>query len=339
MPSKVCQTELHPQSAGEEPSHAQMSGSIIAIGSTLAGRMLCNRDLANEFGVTSDWIDQRCGIRQRYVADHETATSLGVDAACKAIEQSSERPDLLLCATYSPDRLLAPIAPRIAHLAGLGQIGAFDINAACCGGVSAFLTALAYINVRLFRNVLIVATDTTTKHLDGADLKTRMLFSDGAIAILLGPRDNQRPHVLVRSHRFGSDGERSDLFGAKWGDQKGSRPHVTMDGSAMFRFAVEAGSSLLNVLCADSGITPEEVDRVLIHQANARITRAIQREFNGRCDSWPCSLHLGNLAGASVLFLLAQEIMNPANPFTGLLALVAFGAGLTWAGAILEVSS
>ncbi len=327
-----------PKAGVESRSARPLRGKIISAGSALARRVVKNDDLGGEFGVTSAWIEQRCGIPQRFVAECETATSLGLEATLQAMEHCSERPDLLLCATYSPDHLLSPIAPAIAHQAGLGQIAAFDLNAACSGGVTAFLSALAFINAGLFRNVLVVATDTTTKHLRKSDLKTRMLFSDGAVALFVGPPDQSAPCVRVRSHRFGSDGERARLFAAQWTDWDGARPQVEMDGPAMFRFAVEAGARLLNQVCEDAGISAESLDRVLIHQANARITQAIQKQFGTRKELWPSSLGVGNLAGASVLFLLAQELAHSHSPMSGSVALISFGAGLTWAGTILEVS-
>lgn len=312
-------------------------GRILASGSALPERVVENSELAAEFGVTEEWIERRCGIRRRFVAEHETATSLGAEAARRAVAGCEAKPDLLLCATYSPDRLLAPIAPAIAKQAGLGQIAAFDLNAACSGGVTAFLTGLAYISSGLFRNVLVVATDTTTRHLHATDIKTRMLFSDGAAALLLGPPQRGSTAVRIRAHRFGSDGTGLDLFSAEWSRQGQARPCVCMDGPALFRFAVETGVRTLNELCTDAEIPPACLSAVLIHQANARITGAIQDGFPVAKEHWPEILGMGNLAGASLLFLLAKQLCE-RPPISGdVFALLAFGAGLTWAGSILEV--
>lgn len=318
-------------------TRSEIIGRIVSVGSALPSQVLTNSDLALEFGVTEDWITRRCGIDRRYVAEAETAVSLGADAARKAIANTELRPDLLLCATYSPDVVLAPIAPSIALHAGLGKIGAFDINAACAGGLTAILSGLAYISAGLFKNVLVVATDTTTKHLDRKDLNTRMLFSDGAVAILLGQPASDSATIRLRSARFGSDGNGMGHFCAEWNRRQGdSKPQVSMNGPALFRFAVETGKQTLIELCADAEIDPDALSRILIHQANARISSAIRNEFSVPRERWPETLHVGNLAGASLPFLLAEEFTNHRPACGDLVALIVFGAGLTWAGSVME---
>jgi 3-oxoacyl-[acyl-carrier-protein] synthase-3 len=316
----------------------EIMGRIVSVGSALPRQAVTNRDLAAEYGVTEEWITRRCGIECRYVSGDETATSLGAQATRKALAESEVRPDLLLCATFSPDALLTPIAPAIAVQAGLEGIAAFDLNAACAGGLTAFLSGLAFISSGLFQNVLVVATDTTTKHLAQADLSTRMLFSDGAAAILLGRPAGDSATLRVRSHRWGSDGNGAGFFCAEWCQPRGGlRPCVNMDGPALFRFAVETGKRTLTELCSDAEIAPESLSRILIHQANARISSAIRDEFSVPAERWPEAFQLGNLAGASLLFLMAEEFTNRRAVCGDLLALIAFGAGLTWAGSVLEV--
>jgi 3-oxoacyl-[acyl-carrier-protein] synthase-3 len=325
---------------GMQALEPNIAGAILAVGTSLPKRILANSELAAEFNVTEDWIGRRCGIDRRFIAADETATSLGCIAAANALASSNATPDLLLCATYSADRILTPIAPGIASSVGLGPIAAFDINAACCGGLTAFLTALAFISSGLFRRILVVAADTTTKHLAQNDLSTRMLFSDGAAAILVGPPDEDGCTFRLKAHRFGSDGRKIDYFAADWANQQEcSRPTVSMDGPAIFRFAVETGIQTLNGLCSDAAIDPTSLNRVIIHQANARILRAIQESVPIPKDRWPGAFQLGNLAGASLLFLLAKEFECGMSKCGNRLALVSFGAGLTWVGAIMEVGS
>lgn len=316
----------------------EIMGRIVSVGSAFPLQVVTNGDLAAEYGVTEEWITRRCGIECRYVSGDETATSLGAQAARKALAESGVRPDLLLCATFSPDTLLTPIAPAIAVQAGLPGVAAFDLNAACAGGLTAFLSALAYISSGMFENVLVVATDTTTKYLARTDLSTRMLFSDGAAAILLGRSAGDSATLRVKSHRWGSDGNGARFFCAEWCQpQGGVRPCVNMDGPALFRFAVETGKRTLIELCSEARIDPHSLSRILIHQANARISSAIRDEFSIPAERWPEAFRLGNLAGASLIFLLAEEFKNHGPVCGDLLALVAFGAGLTWAGSVLEV--
>lgn len=317
---------------------SQIAGAILAAGTALPKQVLTSTELAAEFNVSEDWIHRRCGIDRRFVASEETTTSLGSVAAATALAHSSVTPDLLLCATYSPDRILTPIAPRIASLVGLGPIAAFDINAACCGGLTAMLSAFAFISSGLFRNVLVVAADTTTKHLAQDDLNTRMLFSDGAAAILIGPPDEGGGTLSLKAHRFGSDGRKFDYFGADWTQHEKARPTVRMDGPAIYRFAVETGVQILRELCSDAEIDPSSLNRVIFHQANPRILRAIQESSPIPKDRWPRASQLGNLASASLLYLLAEEFESGLTRCGDYIALVSFGAGLTWVGSIMEVS-
>jgi 3-oxoacyl-[acyl-carrier-protein] synthase III len=311
--------------------------TILAAATALPSGVTTSDELAADAGVSTDWIERRCGIDRRFVARDETATSLGAEAVRQTLERSRVEPDLLLCATYSPDRLLTPIAPAIATQAGLGRIAAFDINAACSGGLVAFLSAVAYISSGLFRRVLVVATDTTTKHLARTDLKTRMLFSDGAAAILLGPARDGASALHVKTHCFGSDGRGRDYFFADWAGQESTRPTIKMDGPALFRFAVETGTETVKRLCGDAQIEPNSLKKILVHQSNARISAAIRESLGLAIEKMPDSLHRGNLAGASLLFLFADELASNVFRCGDLFALVAFGAGLTWAGAIVEV--
>jgi 3-oxoacyl-[acyl-carrier-protein] synthase III len=138
----------------------ELAGRIISTGLAFPEKVVGNRELAIDFGVARDWIERRCGVLRRSVSCTEIATSLGAEAARRTLASSDERPDLLLCATYSADRLLAPIAPRIARQAGLNQIAAFDLNAACSGGIIAFISALAFINSGLCQRVLVIVADT-----------------------------------------------------------------------------------------------------------------------------------------------------------------------------------
>jgi 3-oxoacyl-[acyl-carrier-protein] synthase III len=319
------------------PRRGTMRASLLSVGTSLPIRVETNQNLALEYGLSEDWISRRCGFERRLVAGEESAISLGATAALEATVAAMAKPDLLLCATYSPDVLLAPIAPAIAHRAGLGSIAAFDINAACTGGLTALLTGIAYITAGVFHRVLVVATDTTTKHLDDRDLKTRMLFSDGAAAILLGEAAGKSVTLQVRSHVLGSDGSGLGLFSAPWTEAAGGRPRARMDGPALFRFAVETGARVFERLCNEAGIDPSQLTRVLLHQANRRITRAIQQAVSSPPERWPETPHIGNLAGASLLFLLAEEFRRGALIPGELMALIAFGAGLCWAGSIVEV--
>lgn len=319
--------------------------SVAGTGTARGRGTLTSEALAREFDVTTEWVTQRTGISARRVADDdESSLTLAVDAARAAIDQSNARAiDLVICATYTPERQLCPMAPSIAAALGLVRPGAFDLNAACSGSVTGLLTACACLSAGMAREVLLVASDTTTKYLARDDVNTRSLFGDGAGAVVLTRAD--RPRFRVRSHSLGSDGTCADWFSVPpaVADAAGisaalpASGTVVMDGPALFRFAVEHGAELIATLCEQANCAPDAVDRVIAHQANVRILAALQRQVGIPARRWPSNLaHTGNTASGSALMLFAEEFTSrPPRPGERWL-LVGFGAGLAWSGAMME---
>jgi 3-oxoacyl-[acyl-carrier-protein] synthase-3 len=254
-----------------------------------------------------------------------------VAAAAEALAcESSFRPDCLICATFTPEYRLCPVAPSIASSLGLGPIAAFDLNAACSGGVVGLLTALSLIAAGTFERILLIASDTTTRHLAAEDARTRILFGDGAAALLL-ERD-QQCGISLRSWLVGSDGNGARFFHIPRGENT-----VSMRGRELFRFASQKGSEMLNQACSLAGFTPDEIDSVLVHQANLRIIECLQERTGITADRWLVNISgIGNTAAASVLLALGHLLRTgiPANGARILLG--AFGAGLTWSAAVLE---
>ena len=184
---------------------------ICGYGACLPSRQMQNADLAGELGADETWIERRCGIRSRFVAEEETTRTLAVGAARKAMGMAPDiRPDLVICSTFTPEYFLCPTAPAIAHDLGLSMPGAIDLNAACAGGVVGILTSLSFLFAGAAQAVLLVSADTTTKFLARRDTQTRILFGDGAAAFVLqaAPFHGSR----VRSYTCGSDGAGAPLF-------------------------------------------------------------------------------------------------------------------------------
>jgi 3-oxoacyl-[acyl-carrier-protein] synthase-3 len=305
---------------------------IAGFGSAHPSGTLSNRDLAAELKVDADWIGSRCGIQSRRVAGPgETTHSLAVAAAGQALEAaSSRRPDCLICATFTPEYLLCPTAPAIAHSLGLGSVAAFDLNAACSGGAVGLLAALSLLAAGTFECILHVATDTTTRHLASHDARTRMLFGDGAAAFLL--EKDPRRGIALRSWVAGSDGAGAALFHVPAGESA-----VSMHGRELFRFAAQQGSELLAEACSLAGISSRQVDSVVIHQANLRIVECLQERTGIAPAKWLVNIGaLGNTAAASVLLAFADLLRNRTPADGERILLGAFGAGLTWCAAVLE---
>jgi 3-oxoacyl-[acyl-carrier-protein] synthase-3 len=320
----------------------RLAGYARAFPSTL----LKNSELAQQLGVDAEWIRARCGVHSRYVSGPgETTTTLGVRAARQALRNAPAfRPDCLICATFTPDYPLCPCGPAIAHALELGQIPAFDLNAACSGGVLGLITALSFIAAGTAERVLLVASDTVTHHLAGDDAQTRILFGDGAAAFLIEacPRG-----IALRAWVMGSDGAGSKLFhvphggsAAPWqapgnGDPRGAT--VSMQGRSLFRFASQRGTEMLLETCAKAGIKPDDLDWVLVHQANVRIVEQLQERTGIAPEKWIVNMAgIGNTCSASVLLalgdLLDRQVTAPGDD----VLLAGFGAGLTWAAALFE---
>jgi 3-oxoacyl-[acyl-carrier-protein] synthase III len=309
--------------------------------------VLKNKDLAAQLGVDPEWIRARCGVHSRYVAGPgETTTTLAVRAARQALWNTpSFRPDCLICATFTPDYPLCPCAPAIAHALELGALPAFDLNGACSGGVLGLITALSFIAAGTAQRVLLIASDTVTRHLAEDDAQTRIIFGDGAAAFLIEacPQNG----IALRSWVMGSDGAGAKLFhvphggsAAPWqapgnGDPRAAT--VAMQGRSLFRFASQRGTEMLIETCSKAGIKPDDLDWVLVHQANIRIVEQLQERTGIAPDKWIVNMvGIGNTCSASVLLALAELLeRNLARPRDQVLV-AAFGAGLTWAAALFE---
>jgi 3-oxoacyl-[acyl-carrier-protein] synthase-3 len=310
---------------------------ISAMGRGFPLALVGNQQLAAELNVDPEWIEQRCGINSRFVSScDETTISLGSIAAANALEKCCEAPDLLLCCTCTPSLAYCPIAPSIATRVGLRGIGAFDINAACSGGTIGLITSASYLLSGLASRVLLVCTDTMTKHLSPADPGTRILFGDGAAALIV-ERGAQRGFRML-SWTMGSDGDGASWFGAIAScNQTKEQPPVRMDGGLMFRFAAEKGCLLMNELCERANVSIANVRRVIVHQANQRITAALQRCIRIPKSKWVETLSdTGNTTSVSVVLSLIECVAADDLENGDLVLVGAFGAGLTWAGVLLQ---
>lgn len=308
--------------------------------------VLKNKELSAQLGVDPEWIRARCGVQARHVSSpDETTTTLGVRAARQALAKSPGfRPDCLVCATFTPDYPLCPCGPAIAHALELGPIPAFDLNAACSGGVLGLLTALSFIAAGTAERVLLVASDTVTHHLADDDAQTRILFGDGAAAFLI---EACPQGISLRSWVMGSDGSGAKLFhvphggsAAPWqapgnGDPRAAT--VAMQGRPLFRFASQRGTEMLLEACAKAGIKPDDLDWVLVHQANIRIVEQLQERSGIAPEKWIVNMMgIGNTCSASVLLALGDLLDRNVMQRGDHVLLAGFGAGLTWAAALFE---
>jgi 3-oxoacyl-[acyl-carrier-protein] synthase-3 len=296
---------------------------------------LTSAELAERLGVSEDWIVSRTGVRERPVArPDERLSDYAARAGSAALERAGVDPgevDLVIVATMSQDELTPNTAPLVAHAIGAHRAGAFDVGAACMAFLSGLAIAAAQVETGRCRWVLVVGADFITRITDWEDRKSAPLFGDAAGAIVVGPASEAAgaigPIVL------GADGsEVSRAIVADHGTRK-----IRMDGPEVYRHAIARMAEATLEAVARAGLTLDDIDLFVYHQANARITHALGERLGLDPDRVvDCIETLGNSSAATLpLALATAESDGRLKPGTRVL-LGAFGAGFTWGGAVIE---
>ncbi|MGW5682302.1 beta-ketoacyl-ACP synthase III [Nonomuraea sp. NPDC003754] len=299
---------------------------ICAIGAALPTTVVSNSDLCAHLDTTEEWIRSRTGITRRHIADAEVSTEdLAVQAASAALTPcQSGTIQALVLATTTPDRCCPATAPKVAARLGLTGVPALDLAAGCTGFLYGLATAAGLLASRTADAVLVIGADRLSTLPAPSDRTTVPLFGDGAGALVLrrgqaGEDGALGPIVL------GSDGTHAELIRA---ERPGS---LQMQGAEVFRHAVDRMSSASAQAVAATGWRMADVDRLVPHQANARITAFVARQLAVPDDR---QLHnvasVGNTGAASIPLLLAQAAEDGRLKAGHRLVLTAFGAGLTW---------
>ena len=310
-----------------------MSGlRLLGTGRALPSRPVTNDDMSAIVETSDEWIASRTGIRQRYFcAEGETAETLAIAAARQALARSgvdAQDVGCVVCATSSGTYAMPSMACQVHHALGLAQnIPVMDVGAACAGFLYAVETARCLMLGGAGRYALVVGSEQMSRVLDMTDRATCVLFGDGAGAAIIA-LDPQAEYEAV----FGTRGDMALRAGGT------THTPMTMDGQAVFRFAVSTIPQCVQKLLARGGVTMEDVDWVVCHQANERILDASVRRLGCPAEKFYKNLdRYANTSAASIP--LALDEMNEA----GLLKqgqrviLVGFGGGLTWAGLMFRI--
>ncbi|GGO37512.1 beta-ketoacyl-ACP synthase III [Streptomyces lasiicapitis] len=319
---------------------------LTGVGGCLPPTAVSNDELAARLDSSDAWIRSRTGIRQRYFASPGTATSdLAVGAGARALK-SSGTPDVdaVLLATTTPDRPCPATAPAVAARLGLTGTAAFDVSAVCTGFVYALATAAGLIATCAADRVLVIGAETFSTLLDPDDRSTSVIFGDGAGAVVLRAGDAEEPGALG-PFDLGSDGGREDLITVAAGGSrqrlsgvapKSADRYFAMAGKDVFRHAVQRMSASARAVLARAGWEPGDVDHLVGHQANLRITNHVADEVGiprARCFSNIADV--GNTAAASIPLALDQAHADGVLRAGGRVLLTAFGGGLTWGSTVL----
>ncbi len=314
---------------------------ICGIGYRLPDRIVTNAQLCARLDTSEDWIVSRTGVsRRRWVEPGEATSDLAVEAGRAAIKSAGAgRIDAVVLATTTPDRRCPATAPEVAARLGLGGVAAFDVSAVCTGFLYGLATAAGFIAAGLAERVLMIAAEAFSTLLDPHDRTTLPIFGDGAGAVVLRRGRAGEPGA-VGPLVLGSDGDRSELITVEAGGAREPAPgpgadagsrYFQMRGREVFRQSVErmsdAGTEALDL----AGWRLDEVDRVVTHQANARVSAALAARLGLPREVMAQNIgEVGNTAAASIPVLLAQATADGTIQPGHRLLLVAFGGGLTW---------
>lgn len=320
---------------------------ITAVGTTVPETVLTNEELASQIlGAEAEWIRTRTGVLQRHViASGEATSDLAVEAGQKALAAAGSPPvDAVLVATSTPDQLIPSIAPEVAARLGLGMICAFDVGAACTGFVYALAAGAGLIAAGTAGTVLVIGADTYSTALDPLDLATRAIFGDGAGAVVLQAGIEGEPGALSGLH-LGSDGANYRMAGIYGG---GSRVRSTglaiekhdlfvrMEGRAVFANAVERMSESIRATADRMDWTLDDVDRLVLHQANTRILAAVARALEVPFERFVTNIaEVGNTVAASIPLAMDAGIRSGELLPGQRVVLAGFGGGLTWGSVAL----
>ncbi len=322
-----------------------MSSFISGWGTAVPEGIITNDDLAARVDTNDDWIVERTGIRQRRaVGPHESTATLGAAAAAHAIKRAGLTPvdiDLMIVATATPERLIPHTGADIGEQVGL-QCGSFDLNAACSGFVYATVIGHALIATGM-RHVLVVGAETLTRITDPDDRGTCILFGDGAGAAVLSATDTDD---AILGFDLGCDGSAADILMLPAGGSRLPTSPITvergehfikMQGQEVFKRAVRVIADSAHAALHNAGMTPDDVDWFVPHQANLRIIESGAQRVGIDMDRVIVNIaDYGNTSSASIPLALFEAVEAGRVREGDVLLLSGFGAGMTWASVVVR---
>lgn len=325
------------------------SVGILGTGSYLPEQIVTNKDLEKLVDTSDEWIVSRTGISERRKAEDEIATSdLATFAAEKALKDAgitAEDLDLIIVATITPDMFFPSTACIVQEKIGAKNATAFDLSAACTGFIYGMSVGSQFIATGMYKYVLVIGAETMTRILNPQDRNTVVLFGDGAGAAVLGPVAEGSG---ILAFDLGSDGSGGDLLYQAAGGSKlpacaetieKGEHYLVMHGKDVFKFAVKImGETSLKAL-DKAGLTRENVDFLVPHQANIRIVDSAVKRLQLPTEKVYINLDkYGNMSGASVPVALDEALKEDKIKKDDIIVLVGFGAGLTWGSCVIRWS-
>ena len=316
---------------------------VLGTGSALPETRVSNADLAERLDTSDEWIVERTGIRFRHIAQpHETTATLAADACRAALASAGIAAidiDLIVLATATPDQTFPATATKVQAMLGIDDCVAFDVAAVCSGFLYAVQVADAMLRTGIHRRALVIGAETFSRILDWEDRTTAVLFGDGAGAIVLegqeSDADTGRGILATKLH---ADGRHNDLLYVDGGPSTtGTVGKLRMKGREVFRHAVVNLAAVMQETLVIAGLTPDDVDWVVPHQANARILDATSRKLGLPADKVVVTVDRhANTSAASVPLALDTAVRDGRIVPGQIVVLEAMGGGFTWGAAVVR---
>lgn len=316
---------------------------ITGTGSALPARRVSNADMAEMVDTTDEWIVERTGIRFRHIAGpEETTATLARDAASAALAAAgvlAQDIDLIVLATATPDQTFPSSATKVQAMLGIDDCVAFDVAAVCSGFLYAVQVADSMLRAGAHRRALVIGAETFSRILDWEDRTTCVLFGDGAGAIVLEAQDSDEAEGRgILASRLHADGRHNELLYVDGGPSTtGTVGKLRMKGREVFRHAVVNLAAVMEESLVVAGLTSEQVDWVVPHQANARILDATARKLGLSAEKVVMTVDQhANTSAASVPLALDTAVRDGRIRTGQIVVLEAMGGGFTWGAAVVR---
>lgn len=308
-----------------------------------------NDDLAKVVETSDEWIRQRTGIQSRYISSSaETAGTLAAEAAKKLIKSENINPetiDMIISATSSPERHYPSVACEVQSAIGAKNASAFDLAAACTGYIYALQVARANIATGFAKKVLVLASDTTSKFVDWKDRTTCVLFGDGASATLLEASEDENDDIITVE--LGADGDKKEFISIDLqreicplaeNDGTNGDNHLKMSGKEVYKYVMQAVPALIDKTLEKAGMTWDNIDYFIPHQANLRMIEALCGRMEIPEGKTLTNIEeYGNMSAASIPCVISEKVAKGILKKPSTLLICAFGAGMTSGAAIIKL--
>ena len=328
---------------------SNFKAAVAGTGSYLPDRILTNYDLENSINTSDEWIFTRTGIKERRIAaENESASTMAVGAAKKALKSANVSPDqvdMIIVCTSSPDVLFPSTACFVQKELEAFNSAAYDISAVCSGFVFGLSIAEQYLKAGRYEHILVIGSEVNSRIVDWSDRSTCILFGDGAGAVLLKRMERQKPVGILSSHIY-SDGTLTDLISVPGGigksginkeDIEKKNYFIKMSGNATFKVAVKRMTDVIQEALDFNGINIKEVNLLIPHQANKRIISAVGEKLGFAEEKIYMTIQkYGNTSAASIPIGISEAKAEGKIKPGDVSVLGVVGAGLTWGSAVIK---